>query len=103
MPVIRKSDLPDEYVPKSLRPPEQSPPRQEGWACGYKDDQGGEGYAMFAGPFPSVFDALEVVPQEAAGVAPPTYLIHFLADGTEEIVYRWNSNKHCWYRYTPRG
>ena len=78
--------LPKEYQPKALRPVEPIS-RPESFACGYEAAPGS--YGMFAGPFDSLAEALEVIPAEDR----PAFLFHFFPDGSDRRLYRWKEDR----------
>lgn len=45
---------------------------------------------MFAGPFPDLIDALEIVPGKFVEAGSPrAVIIHYKKDGTDDIIYEW--------------
>jgi hypothetical protein len=81
------TELPDEYIPKSLRP-EKKKKQSVMYAVGYKE-LGRESYGMFDGPTPKLEEMLEVVPRESK----PCYIFKYNSDGTEERIYQWQNDK----------
>jgi len=95
---MKKDDLPDEYVPTSLRPEKPEPRDHVEYAVGYEEKPGS--YGMTDGPSPSLQEMLEVVPDE-----PRKWpcVVRFNKDGTDEILYRWDWKKGCWKRGSSGG
>lgn len=106
----KNDDLPAEYVPKSLRPPEPQERDRVMYACGWETVWAGDkptaSYGMFAGPFPRVESALEVVPEKARSLTEiaqgrTPVIVRFNLDGTDEVIYRWyvsRTGTPCWRR-----
>jgi len=92
-----KQEMPDEYVPKSLRPLQSVERKSVEYACGYETRWMGDvlrlSYAMFAGPFPELEQALDCVPSlntvEDLARREKACVIRFNLDGTDEVLYRW--------------
>ena len=78
----------DEYVPTSLRLPEEyeSTPIDVMYAIGQDDGEGG--YGMWDGPNPSQREMLEIEGRDEYSV-----IIRFNTDGTDEVIWRWDNNR----------
>jgi hypothetical protein len=86
----RGDELPENYTPKSLRG-HQTKPRQVTYAIGIR--HGASNMGMAHGPYPSLQTALEVVPEHAASC-----VVRYTADGTDEVLYRWDRTNDRWVR-----
>ena len=95
--------MPPEHVPSSMRPPVQT--RREGIAYGCAwavkplvghsiglEVDAARGY--WAGPFPTLAEALECVPPEAKSlherIAGTPAVIRMEEDGTDRVLYTWS-------------
>jgi hypothetical protein len=88
-------DLPDEYIPKKLRPEPPKPklPRVVTYAIGY--EVGTESVAFIHALGAYLGDMLETVPKENEN-HDPIVLLRFNSDWTNEVLYRWTG--HSWKR-----
>lgn len=82
-----------EYVPTALRPAPPPPPRPVTYGCGFAGDDDGLSIGMFAGPFPDLQTALEVVPLAVPAKARDAVVVRFNADSTDSIVARWEGDR----------
>ena len=80
----KKDDLPDSWVPTELRPDELKPRERVVYACGCRT--GVASFGMFHGPFPTLEEALNVVPAEEDK---NPVIVRFNKDGTDEVIYYW--------------
>ncbi len=81
--ILADDHPPARYVPVSLREPTPEQRELVTYACGYRTYPCSMG--MFAGPFPTLAEALDVVPEEKL----EAWIIRFNKDGTEDFLYRW--------------
>jgi hypothetical protein len=84
-------ELPHEYMPTSLRPPE--PPKKPEvitYSIGYRRKD--KSYAMSYGPVLNIMEMLETVPDvDLEGRKP--YLIRVNLNGSFTVLYVWNKDK----------
>jgi hypothetical protein len=97
MPKKKKDDLPEEYVPKTLRKEEPTPRDKVIYAVGHRD--GLATYGMTDGPFPTLEEALEVAPSDDAKNC---VVLRLNKDGTDEVLYHWHVGRggvRTWRRW----
>lgn len=73
-------DLPERYVPSSLRPTM--------YGIGFAD---GDDYAMTHGPVPDIFKLLDIVPEDDEQRREMLILQLSDTDGKHIIIYRWRT------------
>jgi hypothetical protein len=83
------NELPESYTPSSYGPPTVEKRNEVIYAAGYEEKPGS--FGMYDGPTPSLHEILESVP---CGVNP--CIIRFNLDGTEEVIYRWDTSSNSW-------
>lgn len=87
-------NLPDEYIPKSLRKIDQPPPNKNTiYAIGHTDDM--KSFGMSDGPTENLDQMLETVPQIYENKI--TVLIAFAGNNDnwkgDKVLYFWNNNR----------
>lgn len=98
-------NLPDEYVPKSLQEPE--PVSREvayGIGVGKKWFRKNNkmipiSFGMTHGPYPTLEETLDVVPDDEYRCQEKTFVIRFNKDGTDDVLYQWDANRDRWVRF----
>jgi hypothetical protein len=83
------NELPESYTPSIYGPPTVEKRNEVIYAASYEEKPGS--FGMYDGPTPSLHEILESVP---CGVNP--CIIRFNLDGSEQVLYRWNEEKHSW-------
>lgn len=90
-------ELPERYVPSELRPDRPSGRDRVAYAIGFRQPDKKASYAMTHGPFPTLKDALETVPNRGFDQQEASCIIRFNKDGTDEELYRWKGG--AWVRW----
>ena len=86
------SDLPDEYQPMHLRKgPKPWSLRSLMYGIGIKESD--NTYGMWFGPTPNIQNCLEEY-----GGTNDNFIIRYNEDGTDTLLYSWNSEKKAWIK-----
>jgi len=85
--------LPSKHTPSSLRINRKPERTQVMYACGYEHKP--SQFGMWDGPNPDVMKMLETVPEKEE-LKP--VIVEFKLDGSDEVIYRWDSENSCWVK-----